>query len=172
MMHKRRHVKAKTHPGSIYSNACTLVSCGFLMVSAALQGLLMIQGLASDSLSPLAFLGLGGVIVLSNLAALFTFAEMLKDDPAYKPRFDKAWRLHAAMTAGFCATFLAQVVVYTQSEQHPSVWLPTWIKLATTFLPLLIISHAGTYIRVNTWVSHPYYIAKYGYVKPSARQRY
>ncbi|KPC17128.1 Uncharacterized protein AC499_1289 [Pseudomonas amygdali pv. lachrymans] len=120
-----------------------------------------------------ALAGLVLLILLSNLTAGFIFTEMLRDSDQYRPRFARAAGMHVLLTAGFSATMLIQVMVEANRAPMPSLLEVTvCVKLMITFVPLLILSHAGTYVLVNTLPNHPYYTDKYGYPVIQKRKKH
>ena len=148
------------------------VGLGF---TAMLQFLLIIQAwfVFSGALAVAALAGLTLLILLSNITAGFIFAEMLCDSDQYRPRFARAGMIHVLLTAGISATMMIQVMAETSKIPLPPLLEVTvGVKLMITFLPLLLLSHAGTYVLINTKPYHPYYTAKYGYPVTQKRKKH
>ncbi|MBD8681724.1 MULTISPECIES: hypothetical protein [Pseudomonas] len=114
------------------------------------------------------------LVLLSNIATGFVFVEMLKDSDQYRPRFARAGWLHVLLNAGVCASMLIQMLVEANLNLMPAILESAlWLKLTISLTPLLLASHAGTYVLIHTRPNQPYYTYKYGYparVKRSKRK--
>lgn len=158
-----------------YTPKATRMAFVGLGFTAMLQFLLIIQAwfVFSGALAVAALAGLTLLILLSNITAGFIFAEMLCDSDQYRPRFARAGMMHVLLTAGISATMMIQVMAETSKIPLPPLLEVTvGVKLMITFLPLLLLSHAGTYVLINTKPYHPYYTAKYGYPVTQKRKKH
>lgn len=158
-----------------YTPKATRVAFVGLSFTAMLQLLLVIQAwfVFKGALAMAALAGLALLILLSNLAAGFIFAEMLRDSDQYRPRFARAVGIHVLLIAGISATMMIQMMAETSIIPLPPLLEVTMgVKLMITFLPLLLLSHAGTYVLVNTLPNHPYYTDKYGYPVIQKRKKH
>lgn len=168
-------VKANAYrPALFYTTRATRLAFVGLGLTTMLQFLLITQAwiVLSGALAMAAFAVLVLLILLSNLTAGFIFAEMSHDSDQYRPRFARAAGMHGLLTAGFSSTMLIQVMAEaSRTPLPPLLDVSVGVKLMITFVPLLVLSHAGAYVLVNTQPNHPYYTDKYGYPVVQKRKK-